>query len=111
MVIGDRHAPESESPVVGRLLFKPALRVETILIMIPPLFRLSCSALIGLLPLLIAGGLFTGWMVGRADRERRADLRPQSRLVARALISDPGRPLPVTAKNQPRSQTSETTTL
>ena len=79
--------------------------------MIPAPFRLSRSATIRLLLLLIAGGLFTGWMVMRADQERRADLRPQSRLVARALISDPGRPLPVTAKNQPRSQTSETTTL
>ena len=111
MVIGDRHAPESESPVVGRLLFKPALRVETILIMIPPLFRLSCSALIGLLPLLIAGGLFTGWMVGRADRERRADLRPQSRLVARAVISGPAPRLPATEGNPHRSKTSETTPL
>ncbi len=79
--------------------------------MIPAPFRLSCSALIGLLPLLIAGGLFTGWMVMRADQERRADLRPQSRLVARALISDPGRRLPATEQNPHPSQTSKTTTL
>ena len=97
MVIGDRHAPESESPVVGRLLFKPALRVETIPFMTPPPFRLSRSATIRLLLLLIAGGLFTGWMVVRADRALRADLLQHTRAVAQAVNLDQVRALSGTA--------------
>ena len=77
----------------------------------PPAFRLSRSALIRLFLLLAAVGLFTGWMVGRTDRERRADLRPQTRLVARAVISAPGPRLPATEQNPHRSKASETTTL
>ena len=53
--------------------------------MIPPLFRLSRAALIRLLLLLAAGGLFTGWMAGRADRALRADLLQHTRAVAQAV--------------------------
>ena len=53
--------------------------------MIPPLFRLSRSALIRLLLLLAAGGLFTGWMVMRADRALSADLLQHTRAVAQAV--------------------------
>ena len=34
---------------------------------------------------LIAGALFAWWMAARADRELRADLLQQTRLVARAV--------------------------
>ena len=91
--------PHSPKPDPGRRSAAngwQSLSAETIPVMPPPRFRLSRSALLRLLLLLAAVGLFSWWMVVRADRERRADLRPQSRLVARALISDPGRRLPAT---------------
>jgi two-component system, sensor histidine kinase and response regulator len=45
--------------------------------------RLKAAAL--LLTLLVAGVLFTWWVVSRADREMRADLLQQTRLVAQAV--------------------------
>ena len=56
--------------------------------MIPPLFRLSRSALIRLLLLLAVGGLVTGWMAVRADRALRSDLLQHTRAVAQAVNLD-----------------------
>ena len=54
-------------------------------------------AVLLILLLLVAGGLFTGWMVVRADRTLRADLLQHTRAVAQAVNLDQVRALSGTA--------------
>ena len=55
-------------------------------------FRRPRAVLLILL-LLVAGGLFTWWVVGRADRDLRADLLQHTRAVAQAVNLDQVRTL------------------
>ena len=56
---------------------------------------------------LAAGALFASWMAVRADRELRADLLQQTRLVAQAVNPDQVRTPADTEENHRRSKACE----